>query len=110
MNIEACQLANFKPLSTVPRLIFDIQVWLAIVPKVQPDLPNDAHFVDERYKGQRGKDIHLRNFNFFVYQEEKASPTTAPKRSVSTRCAETARCVSPTRQCTMTANETTKYL
>ena len=54
-DVESCRFAYFKPADTVEGLISDLHSSLAIEPSsiTSPDV--DAHFIDRRFKGQRGR-------------------------------------------------------
>lgn len=54
-DVEECRFAYFKPASTVEGLISDLHSSLAIEPSPQSSPALNAHFVDRRYKGQRGR-------------------------------------------------------
>ena len=54
-DVESCRFAYFKPADTVEGLISDLHSSLAVEPSSKSSPAVDAHFIDRRFKGQRGR-------------------------------------------------------
>lgn len=86
-DVEACQLAYFKPTATVEGLISDLHSSLAIEPQPRQVPALDAHFVDRKYKGQRGRINYRKNATCIVCKKKGCWSTnhSAEERIASLR-------------------------
>lgn len=78
-DVDACKLAYFKPAPTVEGLISDLHSSLAIDTPTKRPVGVDAHFVDRRYRGQRGRFQPRKDSVCIVCQKKGCWSTNHPK-------------------------------